>query len=158
MFKKVVKWIKDLFVLGLSTERLDLDKHKREDPLKDAVYTLGSADPIYQKAYTSFSGVDIKVTVDGERFYAIQSLEFTKFFAGEKPDCTGKIVEVLFDEEPGHLFGKTVRLVAVGANEYGKMWKYFDKTVKFTSFKTKVSIDDIIIDAYYDFEVVEEEE
>ena len=130
--------------------------------IDQATYGLGSSNPLpKQPKHTSchsFAGTDIRLSIDGKRWAVAQSLEFTYFLDGDDKKCFGTIVEVLMGQKVAEFLGKTVRLLAVGADEYGNLWTYFDEQVKFTDYSSAISIDIIVSEGKYTFELVEEKE
>ena len=115
------------------------------------IYEMGSTDPI---AWTCFSGIDIKISFEGDRIKAIQSLSFNR----TREEFAGEISVVVFAEDSfDELYGKTGRLTVCAADDNDNLYTYFDRNVEFIGNKASVSVDDIVIEVSYTFKVLDEE-
>lgn len=126
---------------------------------KTPIYSMGSPDPrAFTTSYNSFSGIDVKVSIDDEVDGTVQGISFYyKVNDSGEIEGYGSLVKVIFDynnDLPGRLIGKTCRLSAVAAGEDNKTWTYFDREVKFIEYGSGCSVDDIIMEESYTFKII----
>ena len=111
------------------------------------------AEPYTGEDYSTFSGIDIRISIDGKSLGCVQSLSFTRHLS--KPD-EGTLTLLLFrEDEPERFLGGTYKVVCVGATEDGTLYTIYDVKAKFDACTTTVSLDDIGPNETYHFEVIE---
>jgi len=146
---------------------LEIAQEKLSPPKQDLsferlIYTMGSADPRpfskLTKGYNSFSGCDIKIIIDGKTSAATQSLCCDEYIDEEgKRQVSGSASFIVFDK-PFDYLGKTVRLIANGADEYGNFATFFDEEVTFISKKYELSIENVVVEEHYTFKMKTKDE
>ena len=107
------------------------------------------------KCYSTFSGVDIRISLDGEALGCVQAFSFTNYI-----DCPGDgtlTILLFIEDEPERFLGGVYDIVCVGATEDGTLHTIYDAKVQFHACTTKISIDNIGPYEEYHFEVVEDE-
>lgn len=123
---------------------------------KAPIYAIGSSDPI---TFHSFSGIDIKVTLDDQRIGTAQALCWDVDMANDSPVYQGEMMLVEFiskDISPGQFLNQTGRLKATGATEYGHVEEIFNQVVKFIKYSSGTAVDDLIVEGKYLFTSVSE--
>jgi hypothetical protein len=152
----------------------DQDKYKEEET-KQLVYTLGSPDPRFvakrtvvirdvsgrdqdeavSRSYSSFSGVDIKVYMQGDDeevcIGEAQAISLERDLETDK--CRGSLVTIIFDDDAlTKFFKKTVTITLRAANEHGAKAICVIDNVRFKIRRWGISIDDLVLEQTADFE------
>jgi hypothetical protein len=104
------------------------------------------------RQYTSFSGVDQRVRIDGKTEGTIQAISFSRFKIDGVWHVAGTIIRLVLQEGCGLLPEKFDELEVVAANEYGAVTMIFGlKDVEIVTCSSGVSVDDMVIEETYNY-------
>jgi hypothetical protein len=104
------------------------------------------------RQYTSFSGVDQRIRIDGKTHGQIQAISFSRFKIDGVWHVAGTIIRLVLQEGCASLPEKFEELEVVAANEYGAVALIFGlKDVEIVTCSSGMSVDDMVIEETYNY-------
>lgn len=132
-------------------ENIDLikaaEKPSGAEPKKPLTTSMDLA-----RQYTSFSGVDQRVRIDGKTHGQIQAISFSRFKIDGQWHVAGTIIRLVLQEGCASLPDKMEELEVLAANEYGAVALIFGlKDIEIVTCSSGMSVDDMVIEETYNY-------
>jgi hypothetical protein len=136
-----------------------LSKEKAKQLSKELEETKNKLTTSKVNNYNSFSGLDMKVLLDGKELTNVQLIELNKHSNYEGCYYNGKLSIVIFKySDFDALFDKTCHLTILIAQADRSVHTLFDRKVRFINSSVNMSVDDLICLETYGFVTVKDDE